>query len=200
VLAPSEGRCKSADRCQRYPQGEMVDFSDRDSVRKWLDHIEPAERPREVAIALAARAALRVVPLLSAELTRVEPPRDIVLSDLVLPSLRASALSWAAAKYPAEAMSLTSLAGDAAHSAADATNTAKTRNAEVAAGAASSAAAAVVNSIEVSTAVAVVESLSQASPPRAPPRPALRRQTLLSSIPAALAQNSRDYPYGRLTI
>ena len=46
----------------------MVDFSDREEVKRWLDAIEPAPRRREVAIALAARAALRVVPLLGREL------------------------------------------------------------------------------------------------------------------------------------
>ena len=36
--------------------------------KRWLDAIEPAERRREVAIALAARAALRVLPLFGREL------------------------------------------------------------------------------------------------------------------------------------
>ena len=37
----------------------MAEFSNRDEVKRWLDAIEPAERRREIAVALAARAALR---------------------------------------------------------------------------------------------------------------------------------------------
>jgi hypothetical protein len=78
----------------------MVDFLDRDEVKLWLDAIEPAQRRREVAVALAARAALRVTPLLGRELTVGGPSRGNLLSALVLPSLRAAALRWVAAKYP----------------------------------------------------------------------------------------------------
>jgi len=76
----------------------MVDFSDRDDIKRWLDAIEPAKRRREVAVAMAARAALRVTPLLGLELTRSQAT---VPSGYVLASLRATALPWAAAKYPA---------------------------------------------------------------------------------------------------
>ncbi len=84
----------------------MIDFSDREDVQRWLDTIEPAKRRREVAVALAARAALRVTPLLGRELTRGKRSRATVLSDFVLPSLRATALAWAAAKYPAHGSEL----------------------------------------------------------------------------------------------
>ena len=35
----------------------MIDFSDQEEIKRWLDAIEPAGRRREVAVALAARAA-----------------------------------------------------------------------------------------------------------------------------------------------
>ncbi len=78
----------------------MVDFSKRDEVKRWLDKIKPARRRREVAVALAARAALRVLPLVGRELARDKRNRDGILSTLVLPCLRAVASSWVEAKYP----------------------------------------------------------------------------------------------------
>lgn len=79
--------------------GSAADFSDRMDVKRWLDRIKPARRRREVAVAMAARAALRVAPLLVKELPRGRR-RGEILSTIVLPSLRANALSWAAGKYP----------------------------------------------------------------------------------------------------
>ncbi|MGO9771291.1 MAG: hypothetical protein ACLPSW_17410 [Roseiarcus sp.] len=84
----------------------MVDFRDREEVKRWLDAIEPAERRRDVAVALAARAALRVLPLLGRELTEGKRKRGDILSYLVLPCLRATALPWTASKYPAHANEL----------------------------------------------------------------------------------------------
>ena len=109
---------------------DWTDFSDREDSRRWLDAIKPAKRRREVAVAMAARAALRVTPLLSLGLGK-PGPRATVLSDWVLPSLRATALQWAAAKYPAHGSELrasATAAASAAHapsaSAASAANTA----------------------------------------------------------------------------
>jgi hypothetical protein len=79
----------------------MVDFSDRENIKRWLDAIKPAKRRREIAVALAARASLRMTPLLGRALTQAERSQATVLSDFVLSPLRATALSWAAAKYPA---------------------------------------------------------------------------------------------------
>jgi hypothetical protein len=70
----------------------MVNFADRKAAEHWFAGIEPPERRREVAVALATRAALRVTPLLS-----VGAPGG---SMLVLLSLRAAASAWARAKYP----------------------------------------------------------------------------------------------------
>ena len=78
----------------------MVNFSNRDEVKRWLDTIEPARRRREVAIAMAARAALRVLPLVGRELTAGGRARGEILSALVLPTLRASAAPWVVGKYP----------------------------------------------------------------------------------------------------
>ena len=92
----------------------MVDFSDREEIRRWLNRIRPAARRREVATALAARAALRVMPLLGGELRQGKSPRVTNLSDFVLPSLRAAALPWAAARYPAHGSELRAAARAAA--------------------------------------------------------------------------------------
>ncbi len=66
----------------------MVDFSDREEIKRWLDGIKSAKRRREVAIALAARATLRVTPLLGRVMTSAQAK---VLTDFVLSSLRATA-------------------------------------------------------------------------------------------------------------
>lgn len=73
----------------------MVKFTDRDDVKKWLDG-----RDREVAVVLAARAALRSVPALATLIDGTHIPAR-QRADIVLPVLRATALPWAAAKIPA---------------------------------------------------------------------------------------------------
>ena len=73
----------------------MVDFSDRETIEHWLAGIEPAGRRREIGLALAVRATLRVVPLLG----RLKG--DEVIQTLVSPTLRVAASAWAAGKYPA---------------------------------------------------------------------------------------------------
>ena len=76
-------------------------LSKSDDVKHWLDAIEPAERRREVAIALAARAALRVDAAAGPRADARQAERGEILSTLILPTLRAAALSWVAGKYPA---------------------------------------------------------------------------------------------------
>jgi hypothetical protein len=92
----------------------MVDFANSDHIKRWLEPIKPAKRRREVALAMAARSALRVTPLVGGELTQGKRSALTVLSDFVLPSLRATALAWVVAKYPRRAAELQSFAASAA--------------------------------------------------------------------------------------
>ena len=62
-------------------------------------------QPRSLSVALAARVALRVLPVYGAT--------DVSVRDLVLPVFRAAAVSWAAAKYPAHKKELAACAAAA---------------------------------------------------------------------------------------
>ena len=94
----------------------MVDFSDRVEIKRWLDGIDPPERRHELAIAMAARAALRAAPLLNVELRK--PSRSgATLPDFLMPYLRAVALAWAAARYPVHRNELRAFATSAARAA-----------------------------------------------------------------------------------
>jgi hypothetical protein len=75
----------------------LVDFKDQRELDAWLQ-----TQPREVAVILAVRAALRVLPLVQEALRFGF--KDI---DIVLPVFRALAYSWAAAKFPARANQFT---------------------------------------------------------------------------------------------
>lgn len=91
----------------------------RDNLELCLDG-----EPRQLAIIIAARAALRVVPLL----VDLSSMRTRDLSSVVLPVLRAFAAPWAAAKYPAHSLEFradtAALAASFAASAADAADVA----------------------------------------------------------------------------
>jgi hypothetical protein len=76
------------------------------------------KRPREVSVAFAARAALRVLPLL--QTTKL----DERMRDMVLSSFRATAVSWTAAKYPAREKELAARAASAVFVAVDPTDVA----------------------------------------------------------------------------
>jgi hypothetical protein len=65
-------------------------------------------KPREVSVALAARAALRVLPVVQTA------TRESSIGDLVLPVFRAAAASWAMAKYPGHEPEFLSPVGAAA--------------------------------------------------------------------------------------
>ncbi|HEY8006915.1 MAG TPA: hypothetical protein VIE66_09020 [Methylocella sp.] len=67
----------------------LADFKNNEELEGWL-----RGRPREVSITLAARAALRVLPVVQLGWGTKE-----YASFLVLPVFRATAISWGAAKY-----------------------------------------------------------------------------------------------------
>jgi hypothetical protein len=75
--------------------------------REELEH-RLKNKPREVAIAFAARAALRVLPTIGTALRG--PAVEKSLRDIALAVFRATAISWAAAKYPAHEMEFRSAA------------------------------------------------------------------------------------------
>ena len=101
----------------------MVDFSTREDVKRWLDAIESETRRREVAVVIAARAALRVAPLLYTEVPKSKRKRDATLSAIVLPVFRATALPWIAAVNAIHGNELRSAAAAATAAAAAATAT-----------------------------------------------------------------------------
>src|ERR1700730_4958982 len=83
-----------------------TDFKNRSQLDAWL-----GKQPPDVAVVLAARAALRVLPVV--QTAKHEGFTDI----LVLPVFRATVFSWASAKYPAQQRE-SAAAAAAAYSAA----------------------------------------------------------------------------------
>jgi hypothetical protein len=71
-----------------------VDFSDQDDIRMWL-----ADKPRDVALAFAARAVLRIIPMLVGEIEARAENEAHIGAGLILPVLRAAAVSWVASRY-----------------------------------------------------------------------------------------------------
>jgi hypothetical protein len=139
----------------------MVDFSDREEIQRWLERIEPAERRREVAVALAARAALRVLPLLDRVFQRSSRRQATIYSDLVLPCFRAAALPWAASKYLVHGKELSAYASAASDASTAAYSTYPSQ-------AASSAASAVLAASAASPAASVAYAAYAASSNVAP--------------------------------
>ncbi len=84
----------------------VTDFKKRSQLDAWL-----GKQPPDVAVVLAARAALRVLPV--AQTAKHEGFSGV----LVLPIFRATVFSWASAKYPAERTEFAA-ASAAAHAAA----------------------------------------------------------------------------------
>jgi hypothetical protein len=62
------------------------------------------KRPREVSVAFAARAALRVLP--SVWTARDEGFKGDFFTDIGLPVFRANAVAWVTARYPDQEMPL----------------------------------------------------------------------------------------------
>ena len=85
----------------------MQDF-DRDELERWLK-----EKPPAVAVAIAVRCALRILPTLELQLQGLGDKRRIA-AKLILPAFRASTISSAAAVGPAdEVMDSAAAAADA---------------------------------------------------------------------------------------
>jgi hypothetical protein len=87
-------------------------------LEAWL--LKQPQQPREVSAAFAARAALRVLPVI----WTAKGEGDFV-ADIVLPVFRATGVAWAAAKYPAQATQLAAAAAARAATAATATAAAR---------------------------------------------------------------------------
>ncbi|AXS39920.1 hypothetical protein [Breoghania sp. L-A4] len=123
----------------------MAEQFDRDEFERWLK-----TQPREVSLAIASRAALRVMPLLGIIL-EVEELDDAGWfgSVVLLPLLRGMALPWAAAIYPAHGREFAASATANTVSASAASNAAYTaaRAANAAFAAANAAAAAAYSAV-----------------------------------------------------
>jgi hypothetical protein len=74
----------------------LVDLSTDDSVLRWLVEIQPSQHRNECAMAMAVRAALRVLPLLSLERTN----GHVVSSSPIFAAFRELSRCWALAAYP----------------------------------------------------------------------------------------------------
>ena len=81
-------------------EGPLVEIINTFELGQWL-----RKQPREVSVAFAARAALRVLP--DAQDTQIGAFRDDFYAAIVLPVFRAMVVSWAAAKYPAHKPKIT---------------------------------------------------------------------------------------------
>ena len=101
----------------------MTDFTNRNEATRWLE-----TKPREIGIVFAARAALRVAPMLVLPFTvRKEVAR--IEREIVLPTIRAMAASWVSARYSRQELanySAAVIADAAAKSAARAADAADT--------------------------------------------------------------------------
>lgn len=88
------------------------DYSDRETLVAWL-----RTQPREVSVAIAARAALRVLPNLMLEFDRSDRKANTITSGLALHVFRALSVTWVAAKYPTHVTELAAAAANVAFAA-----------------------------------------------------------------------------------
>jgi hypothetical protein len=80
-------------------EGPLVEINSSEELEEWL-----RKQPREVSVAFATRAALRVLPILQD--ARCRGFIGDFFAGIVLPVFRATGVAWAAAKYPAQATKL----------------------------------------------------------------------------------------------
>lgn len=94
---------------------DMAEFKDGAELQTWLE-----KQPRAVSVVIAARAVLRVLPLLAIEFSAGRlKQQDAVAGAIALPVFRAMAVSWTEARYPDHGMDLV-VAAIAAATAANA--------------------------------------------------------------------------------
>jgi len=90
----------------------VVEFSDIDEVEAWLE-----DKPREIAIAIAARAALRAVPILASVVYPRESAKRQHARNVILPTFRAVATPWVLARYPTGDRDFQNISRAASHGA-----------------------------------------------------------------------------------
>lgn len=93
-------------------EGAGVRIESREQFKEWLDRKKPS---KEICVALAARAALRALPLAAADAPRVGDEAGARrFAQLIVALFRATALARVAAKYPTRANELRAAARAAA--------------------------------------------------------------------------------------
>lgn len=89
-------------------------FTSDENITRWLEG-----KPNHVAVVLAARAAIRVIPLLTTAFSLNRRAENDAQSDAVLKVFRCAAAAWAVAAYPGRAIDLRSAAAIAGSSIDD---------------------------------------------------------------------------------